>query len=122
MSKKKILIIDDEQNFVEVLKERLEFEGFDVTAVSDGKTGLGLMKKNAYAAVLLDIMMPQFDGFQVKQYIDEQKGNLAHSPIIFVTAYGRSLSREQQQIVGKTPFIRKPFEVKDLIRIINQQI
>ena len=121
MSKKKILIIDDEQSYVEVLKERLEFERFEVMVALDGKTGLKLLAKNKYEAVLLDVMMPGFDGFEVKQYINEKNGFLSHSPIIFVSAYGRSLSEEQKQIVGKSPFIRKPFEVKDLIKLINEQ-
>ncbi len=121
MAKKKILIIDDEQNYVEILKERLEFEGFDIEVAYDGKTGLDLMRNNVYKVVLLDIMMPDLNGFGVKDTINIENHNLSRSPVIFVTAYGRMLSDKEKKIVGNTPFLHKPFDIGELLNLIKNQ-
>lgn len=119
--KKKILIIDDECDYADILKQRLSFEGYDVAVAYDGAAGLKAAKENEPDVVLLDIMMPELDGFETaKQF--HSSFPFESIKFIFVTAFGREPSDVQKEIIGKSPFIRKPFEVADLIEVIRSQL
>ena len=119
--KKRVLIIDDECDYADILKQRLEFEGFEVEVAYDGAAGLKAAKENEPDVVLLDIMMPELDGFETaKQF--HASFPFESIKFIFVTAFGREPSDVQKAIIGKSPFIRKPFEVADLIEVIRSQL
>ncbi|HPQ81462.1 MAG TPA: response regulator [bacterium] len=119
--KKKVLIIDDERDYADILKQRLEFEGFDVCVAYDGAAGLKVAKEESPDVVLLDIMMPELDGFETaKQFHSAFPFNAMQ--IIFVTAYGRDPSEIQLKIIGDSKFIRKPFEIADLIALIHKML
>ena len=87
MSKKKIVVVEDEPDILEVLSYNLKREGFEVTTALDGTTGLGLVEKLAPDLVLLDLMLPGIDGLEICRQI---KGNkkLAHISVIMVSAKG----------------------------------
>lgn len=116
----RLLIIDDEKDYVDVLRDRLEFEGFEVVDVQDGESGLQKLREEAFDIVLLDIMMPGLDGFGVYREVQEKDGVLSHAPIIFVTAYGRTLSKKEKELIAGAPFVRKPFDVDELIALIRE--
>jgi len=118
--KKKILIVDDEVDFVVILKERLEFEGFEVREAFEGATGLEHMRREAFDVVLLDIMMPKMDGFEVLRTIQREGGTLAQTPIIVVTAYGREFLDEECKALGPVQFIRKPFHPETFLKMIQE--
>ena len=115
---KKILIVDDESDFNAVLGERLEYEGFVVNTATNGVAGLEMMKKDLPDVVLLDIMMPGIDGFAVLQSMRTDE-KLSKVMVIFLTAYGCELSEEQKTFIGDTPFLRKPFELDVLLKMIG---
>lgn len=117
--KKKILIIDDECDYADILKQRLSFEGYDVAVAYDGAAGLKTAREDAPDLVLLDIMMPELDGFETARQFHAAFPFDAMK-IIFVTALGREMNEVQKQIIGESPFIRKPFEVADLIAVIHK--
>lgn len=116
--RRKILIVDDEQSFVGVLKERLQFEGFWVATAGDGHQGLNSARDHRPEVILLDLMMPGMDGFEFTRRL-RQEDDLKAIPTIYVTAYGRAPDDEQRQVMGAAPVVRKPFEMEQLMYAIR---
>ena len=109
-----ILIVEDDTDIQELLREFLKEAGYGVTAASDGIKAMELFAKNEYDLILLDIMLPKIDGFGVCELIRKQ----SQVPIIMLTALGG----EEEQIRGLDlqvdDYITKPFSVPILIRKI----
>ena len=109
-----ILIVEDDTDIQELLREFLKEAGYGVTAASDGIEAMDLFAKNEYDLILLDIMLPKIDGFGVCELIRKQ----SQVPIIMLTALGG----EEEQIRGLDlqvdDYITKPFSVPILIRKI----
>lgn len=118
---KKILIIDDERDYAEILKERLQFKGYEVEIACDGVSGLKKATEWIPDLILLDIMMPEMDGFEAAKLLREADKQ-ARMKIVLVTAFGRELDEAQLEIVGDMPIIRKPFEMSDLMTVIQQEL
>ncbi len=116
--KKKILIVDDGEDYASVLKDRLEFEGYIAETVSDGQKALTQIDLFKPDVVLLDVMMPVMDGFAVAKEL-KHRGTAAS--IIFVTAFGREPNEEQKRIIGDSSFINKPFEMDELLEAIRKK-
>ena len=110
-----ILVMEDDVNIQELIVEFLKAEGYDVDFASDGLEGIQLFKKNKYDLVLLDIMMPNLDGYSVCKMI-RQSSNV---PIIFLTA----LNEESEQLKGFElecdDYITKPFSFNLLIQRVK---
>ncbi|MED5442183.1 MAG: response regulator, partial [Pseudomonadota bacterium] len=86
---KSVLLIDDDVELGELLKEYLSMEGFELTAVHDGETGLQQALSGDYSLVLLDVMLPKKNGFEVLREL-RQKSSI---PVIMLTARGESVDR-----------------------------
>lgn len=110
----RILVVEDDQDIQELLREFLKEAGYDVTAAGDGVEAMGLFAENQYDLILLDIMLPKIDGFGVCELIRKQ----SQVPIIMLTALGG----EEDQIRGLDlqvdDYIIKPFSLPVLIRKI----
>jgi len=115
---KKVLIIDDEVDFADLLKLQLEKGGYDVTTVYSGKDGLDLLKKEFPDIILLDIMMPEISGWEIcsKIKLDTKTKDI---PVIFLTARADDLSKAMG-LKGAEGFIEKPFDPLDLIKEIEK--
>ncbi len=114
-----ILIIDDEPDFVESLKPRLEYEGFEVLYAADGLAGFHRLINESVDLILLDIMMPGMDGFSFIRAVREEEDRLNSPPIIAISAFRSILSDEDMEILGDIPFINKPFEFEELLQMIH---
>ncbi len=112
--KKKILVVDDERVLVELLKMRLGEANYEVLIAHDGQEGLETAKREKPDLILLDIMMPKMDGYQVCRLL---KFDAAYKqiPIIMLTARGREQDQKAAHEVGADDFIVKPFDPKDLL-------
>ena len=112
---KKILITEDEPEIREVLYNYLTNEGFEVDMASDGVQALAMCAENAYDLVLLDIMIPKIDGYNVCEVIKKQ----SDVPVVFLSA----LSDDKSQIKGydlmADDYVTKPFSIPVLVRKIN---
>ncbi len=112
---KKILITEDEPEIREVLYNYLTNEGFEVDMASDGVQALAMFAENAYDLVLLDIMIPKIDGYNVCEVIKKQ----SDVPVVFLSA----LSDDKSQIRGydlmADDYVTKPFSIPVLVRKIN---
>lgn len=106
----KILVIEDDKTVNELLSENLEGLGYEVDVAFDGEEGLNLALLNDYQLILLDVMIPKLDGFQVLKSLRDKK----QTPLMFLTAKGG----EQDRIVGfKTgadDYLIKPFNMDEL--------
>ena len=117
MSKKqKILVVDDEQNICELLRLYLEKEDFDVIIAGDGQVALDLIKRENPSLVLLDIMIPLVDGWQVCRRVRESGNNC---PIIMLTAKGETFDKIMGLELGADDYIVKPFDTKEVVARIK---
>lgn len=113
----KVLVVDDEKLIVKGLKFSLEQDGMEVDCAYDGEEGLEYAKKQEYDVVLLDVMLPKFNGFEVCQQIRE----FSDMPIIMITAKSDDMDKILGLDYGADDYITKPFnilEVKARIKAI----
>lgn len=118
---KKILIADDNKQIVSILSEYAKKEGFQADSAFDGREALDLALKNDYDMILLDVMMPEIDGFEVVREIRR----VSNVPIIMVTARGEDFEKIMGLDTGADDYIVKPFspsEVLARVRAILRRI
>ncbi len=110
MTDTKILVVDDDSNISELLKIYFENEGYDVKLAADGVEGLSFFKIYEPDLVLLDIMLPKKDGWQVCREIRE----ISSKPVIMITAKGEVFDKVLGLELGADDFVVKPFDMKEL--------
>jgi DNA-binding response OmpR family regulator len=108
----RILVIEDEKRLVAALKRGLEAEGYSVDVALDGRTGLWMGTENSYDAVVLDIMLPEMNGYQVCRQLRDA-GNWA--PILMLTAKDGELDEAEALDTGADDFLTKPFSYVVLV-------
>ena len=117
---KKVLVVDDEKLIVKGIRFSLEQDGMEVDCAYDGEEAFNLAKENQYDMILLDIMLPKMDGFEVCQAIRE----FSDVPIIMLTAKGDDMDKILGLEYGADDYITKPFnilEVKARIKAIMRR-
>ncbi len=119
MAKEKILLVDDEVDFVEVLSTRLEANGFEVLPAYDGEEALEKVKEYNPDMIILDIMMPKINGFDVcrKLKLDQ---NYKDIPIIMLTAKFQASDVKFGEAMGADAYITKPFEPGVLLDKVHE--
>ena len=110
MSKRKVLIVEDEQPIVEILKFNLEKEGYEVDFALDGLTGLNKALTEECDLLLLDVMLPGMDGFEVCKKVREKSG----VPIIMLTAREEEVDKVLGLELGADDYMTKPFSIREL--------
>ncbi len=117
---KKVLVVDDEKLIVKGIRFSLEQDGMDVDCAYDGEEALAMARANEYDMILLDIMLPKMDGFEVCQAIRE----FSDMPIVMLTAKGDDMDKILGLDYGADDYITKPFnilEVKARIKAIMRR-
>ena len=109
--KKKILIIEDEESIAELERDYLEISGFQVDIASDGNTGLQKALEGEYSLIILDLMLPGKDGFQVCKEIREVKD----IPIIIVSARKDDIDKIRGLGLGADDYVTKPFSASEMV-------
>jgi DNA-binding response OmpR family regulator len=115
---KKILIVDDEPNIVMSLEYLLRRKGFDVLIARNGTEALQSVKTHNPDLVLLDIMMPDVDGYEICDHIKSTTA-LAHIKVIFLSAKSKKSDIERGLELGADQYMIKPFSNKELVQNIN---
>ena len=118
LSKKSVLVVEDEENLLEALRYNLEREGYQVHTAADGGDGLELARKLNPSLVLLDIMLPTLDGFEVCRILRRE----SEVPILILTAKGEEVDRVVGLELGADDYITKPFSIRELIARVRNTL
>ena len=111
MAGKKILIVEDEISIAELERDYLELSGFSVDMEADGDSGLKAALEKDYDLIILDIMLPGMDGFEICRRVREQKD----TPILMVTAKKEDIDKIRGLGLGADDYITKPFSPSELV-------
>jgi DNA-binding response OmpR family regulator len=110
----RVLIVDDEKPISSLIRMSLTKEGFRCTCAFDGAEAADLLEKNTYDLILLDVMLPEVDGFELMEYIRPLE-----IPVIFLTAKGAVADRVKGLRLGAEDYIVKPFDTVELLARID---
>lgn len=119
--KKKILIIEDEKDFVTAISVLIEAEGFEVFTASDGMEGLEKIRKGEFDLIITDVMMPKMDGFKLCRMIKFDSKH-KHTPVLMLTAKGQEGDRITGEQCGADAYVLKSQSPDALISKIKEMI
>ena len=111
-----VLIVEDDENLVYLLKENLESKGFIVSTCIDGNQGLRMFNQQTFQLCILDVMLPYKDGFTLAKEMRSLKENI---PIIFLTSRSMELDKIKGFEIGCDDYITKPFSIMELLLRVN---
>lgn len=115
----RILIAEDERHIVETLTFVLEREGFGVSAAFDGDEAIRQLRSNPPDVLVLDVMLPKVNGFEVLKQVKADPA-LKHVPVIVLTAKGQAQDRRMAEDIGVEAFMTKPFSNLDIVAAIRR--
>ena len=117
--KRKILIVDDEPNIVMTLEYTFKKKDFEVYIARAGSEALQILENNSPDVVLLDIMMPNVDGYQTLKQI-RNNASLKNTKVVFLTAKNKVSDIEKGLKLGADKYLIKPFSIKKIVSEINE--
>lgn len=115
----RILLVEDEENIREVVKLNLELEGYEVVSTDNGRTAIKHFKEQHFDLLILDIMLPEMDGFQI---IEQVRLTNMEVPVIFVTAKDAAGDRIAGLKKGADDYLTKPFNLEELLLRVQNLI
>ncbi len=118
MGNKRILVVDDEPQLVELVQMRLEANHYDVITASDGPEGLEKARTAQPDLIVLDIMLPHLNGYEVCTML-KQDTRYRHIPIVMCTAKTQAKDEQTARDCGADAYLRKPFHPEELIETIG---
>ncbi|WP_018934484.1 vancomycin resistance response regulator transcription factor, VanR-F/VanR-M family [Gracilibacillus lacisalsi] len=118
MKRISILIVDDEQEIRDLIAIHLEKEGYDIIKASDGQEAIQMIETTEIDLLILDIMMPKMDGYEVTRQIRGQH----NMPIIFLSAKTSDFDKVQGLVIGADDYMTKPFSPMELVARVNAQL
>lgn len=121
MYKKKVLIVDDEPDIVESIKFTLELEGIDCVVARDGGEALVKAKIAPPDLILLDVMLPEVNGYKVSRLL-KFDATYRQIPIIMLTARAQQKDRELGAEMGADEYMTKPFEMGELVALVKRYL
>lgn len=121
MTENKILVADDEPHILRIVKDKLSNAGFKVIATTNGEEALEAAKAQRPDLILLDVMMPKMNGFEVCASLRADK-SFDSTPIILLTARGQESDMKAGLEAGATEYITKPFSPRQLLETVRQRL
>jgi len=118
---KRVLVVDDEPNIVMSLRFLMEREGFEVEVAATGDAALAALDDRPADLVLLDVMMPELDGFEVCQRIRDNPA-WRRTKVVMLTAKGRDVEREKGLALGADLYVTKPFSTRELVAEVKRML
>jgi DNA-binding response OmpR family regulator len=117
----RVLAVDDDPIILRLLQLNLELEGFDVLTAADGREGLAAVREHKPDVVLLDVMMPHLDGFQVCAAVRaDEDASVARTPIIILSAKAQQADLDAGRRAGADEYVTKPFDPLTLIELVDR--
>ena len=117
MAREKVLIVDDELEFIQVLSERMKSRGVDVDTAASGREALEKARGQSYDAIILDLSMPEMDGLETLRHLAEDNPDLQ---IILLTGHATLQKGIEAIKLGAMDFLEKPAEIQKLMEKIQQ--
>ena len=118
---KKLLLIDDDPNLILLVKDYLEFRGYNVDTAENGREALEVLDQIVPDMIICDVMMPEMDGYALVKHIrEEPKTN--HIPVLFLSAKGQSQDRVKGLNEGADVYMSKPFEPEELVAQVESSL
>jgi two-component system OmpR family response regulator len=114
-----VLVVDDEEHITELLAMGLGFNGFEVERASSGRAALDAIDRRRPDLIVLDVMLPDLDGFEVARRVRQGEGAGAHVPIIFLTARDSTQDKVEGLRLGSDDYVTKPFSIEELIERVK---
>lgn len=114
----RVLVVDDEADLVSVLRFGLQVEGFEVIEAGDGELGLRLARESKPDLIVLDLMLPKLDGYQVCRTL-KFDDRYRHIPVIILSARTGEEDRRLAHEMGADAFLTKPYDMRDLVQRIR---
>ncbi len=118
---KRVLVLDDEPNIVMSLEFLMRRAGFDVAVARNGREALAALDATPPDLLLLDVMMPEFDGYEVCEQV-RGRPEWNGTKIIMLTARGRDIERERGLALGADAYVTKPFSTRDLVEQVKRML
>jgi CheY-like chemotaxis protein len=117
--KKTILICDDDPVILRLLQVNLEIEGYAVVSAHHGEEAVRVAKSEVPDLIILDIMMPRLDGYQVAQVLKSHDGT-KDIPLVFLSAKAQQADIDRGKAYGVTHYLTKPFDPSELLEVIER--
>ncbi len=115
----KVLVVDDEEHITELVALGLGYNGFDVQRGSSGRAALEAVAARKPDLIVLDVMLPDLDGFEVARRLRQSEGAGTRVPVIFLTARDTSAEKVQGLRLGSDDYVTKPFSIEELIERVK---
>ena len=119
MNKVKVLLVDDEEEFVSALAERLDIRGIEALIATDGEQALEMLETDTFNVIVLDVIMPGISGLEVLQRI---KAKAIDTVVILLTGHGSTKEGLEGMRMGAFDYLMKPLDIDDLISKMNEAI
>jgi two-component system, OmpR family, response regulator len=115
----RVLVVDDEEHITELVAMGLGYNGFKCDRVSSGRAALDAVARQRPDLIVLDVMLPDLDGFEVARRLRESEGAGTRVPIIFLTARDTTADKVQGLRLGSDDYVTKPFSIEELIERVK---
>jgi DNA-binding NarL/FixJ family response regulator len=119
--RKRLLLIDDDPNLILLVKDYLEFRGYEVLTADNGREALNLLSLNLPDMIICDIMMPEMDGYGLIENV-RQDSRTSWIPVLFLSARGQSQDRIKGLNLGADVYMVKPFEPEELVAQVESSL
>ena len=114
-----VLAVDDEEHITELVAMALGFNGFEVDRAATGREALAAVDRRRPDLIVLDVMLPDLDGFEVARRLRQSEGAGTHVPIIFLTARDATADKVEGLRLGSDDYVTKPFSIEELIERVK---
>ena len=114
-----VLAVDDEEHITELIAMALGFQGFEVDRAASGRDALAAIERRRPDLIVLDVMLPDLDGFEVARRLRQAEGASARVPIIFLTARDTTQDKVEGLRLGSDDYVTKPFSIEELIERVK---
>jgi len=120
-TQKKLLLIDDDPNLILLVKDYLEFRGYEVVTAENGREALEVLDQQTPAMIICDVMMPEMDGYSLVSAIRSDP-KTSWIPVLFLSAKGQSQDRVKGLNIGADVYMVKPFEPEELVAQVESSL
>ncbi len=118
---KQLLLIDDDPNLILLVKDYLEFRGYEVITAENGREALEILEQEVPDMIICDVMMPEMDGYAFVEQV-RQEPRTSWIPVLFLSAKGQSQDRVKGLITGADVYMVKPFEPEELVAQVESSL